>query len=116
MPSMYDSSVYSSLAPEAPPLPEAPLAPELPPLPAMVALSRPVQDMIATLNKFRHKHFRISNLEMETSGIYGLGHILGHQCLSVSAILADRVNNTFSMAPQKTIDKMIVQALELITA
>ena len=67
------------------------------------------------INQFRHKHFRISNLEMETAGIYGFGKILGHQCLSVNAILADRVNQKFSSNPQKIIDKMIEESLEIIT-
>ena len=71
--------------------------------------------LVQALNQFRHKHFRISNLEMETSGIYGMGSILGHRCLSVSAILADRIHNTFSPEPKKVIEKMIEQALEIIT-
>ena len=74
------------------------------------------KNLVGVINQFRHKHFRISNLEMETSGIYGMGKILGHQCLSVSAILADRTRNTFSTEPQKAIEKMIEQALEIITA
>jgi uridine phosphorylase len=67
------------------------------------------------IGSFRHKHFRITNLEMETAGIYGMGKILGHQCLSVNAILADRVNNTFSPNPHKTVQKMIEQVLEIVT-
>ncbi|MDB5284111.1 MAG: phosphorylase [Bacteroidota bacterium] len=73
-------------------------------------------DFIETVNKFRHKHFRITNLEMETAGIYGLGKLLGHQCLSVNAILANRIHQTFSSNPKKIIDKMIEDALELITS
>lgn len=71
---------------------------------------------IEALNKFRHKHFRITNLEMETAGIYGFGKILGHHCLSVNAILANRINQTFSKDPHKTIDKMIAESLEIITS
>jgi uridine phosphorylase len=67
------------------------------------------------IRQFRHKHFRISNLEMETAAIYGFGKILGHRCLSVNAILADRVNQKFSSNPQKIIDKMIEESLEIIT-
>jgi uridine phosphorylase len=74
------------------------------------------EGLVNVLNRFRHKHFRISNLEMETSGIYGMGKVLGHQCLSVSAILADRTRNTFSPQPKKVVEKMIEQALEIITA
>jgi uridine phosphorylase len=73
-------------------------------------------DIVEVLNKFRHKHFRITNLEMETAGIYGFGKLLGHNCLSVNAILANRIHNTFSDNPKKVIDKMIQESLELITS
>lgn len=73
------------------------------------------KNFIEVISQFRHKHFRITNLEMETSAIYGFGKMLGHQCLSINAILADRASHTFSTDPQKTVDKMIVEALEIIT-
>lgn len=72
-------------------------------------------DFIETIHRFRHKHFRITNLEMETASIYGLGKLLGHQCLSVNAILANRINHTFSTNPKKIIAKMIEESLEIIT-
>lgn len=72
-------------------------------------------DFIETIHQFRHKHFRITNLEMETASIYGLGKLLGHQCLSVNAILANRINHTFSTNPKKIITKMIEESLEIIS-
>jgi uridine phosphorylase len=77
---------------------------------------RTFPDFSKVISAFRHKHFRITNLEMETAGIYGLGKVLGHQCLSVNAILADRVNNKFSTEPQKVVNKMIEQVLEIVTS
>jgi uridine phosphorylase len=74
------------------------------------------KNFTSVVNQFRHTHFRIANLEMETAGIYGFGKILGHQCLSINAILANRVNQTFSADPQKIIDKMIQESLEIITS
>ena len=71
-------------------------------------------DLITLLHSFRHLHHRITNLEMETAGMYALGRHLGHRCLSVSAIIAHRIHNTFSAEPQKTIDRMISQALEIL--
>ena len=73
------------------------------------------KNFATVINQFRHTHFRIANLEMETAGIYGFGKLLGHQCLSINAILADRVNQTFSADPQKIIDTMIQESLEIIT-
>ena len=73
------------------------------------------KNFATVINQFRHTHFRISNLEMETAGIYAFGKLLGHQCLSINAILADRVHQTFSADPQKIIDTMIQESLEIIT-
>ncbi len=73
-------------------------------------------NFIERIHSFRHKHFRITNLEMETAGIYGFGELLGHQCLSVNAILAHRIDHTFSKNPQKIVDKMIEDVLELVTS
>ena len=71
-------------------------------------------DLITLLHSFHHQHYRITNLEMETAGIYALGGHLGHRCLSVSAILAHRISNTFSVQPQKIIDAMIMKALDIL--
>lgn len=72
-------------------------------------------NFIETIHRFRHKHFRITNIEMETAAIYGLGKLLGHQCLSVNAILANRITQRFSSHPAQTIQKMIEKVLEIIT-
>lgn len=60
-----------------------------------------------------HGH-RVTNLEMETSGIYGLGKLLGHECLSVNAILANRQTKEFSVKPKEIVEKAIVMTLEKI--
>lgn len=78
-------------------------------------LAQEFPNFIEIVNRFRHKHFRITNLEMETAGIYGLGKLLGHNCLSVNAILANRINQTFSGNPDKIVGKMIEEALEIVT-
>ena len=66
------------------------------------------------LTAFRFNNKRITNLEMETAGIYGLSKLLGHRALSMNAILANRVNETFSQKPAKTIEKLIVYTLDKI--
>lgn len=73
------------------------------------------KDFVSMLNRFRHQHFRITNLEMETSGIYGLGQLLGHQCLSVNAIIANRINQKFARNHKKLVNRMIEEALEIVT-
>jgi uridine phosphorylase len=71
-------------------------------------------DLIPLLHSFHHQGHRITNLEMETAGIYTLGRHLGHRCLSVSAILAHRIFNTFSVNPKGVIDRMITDALQIL--
>ena len=56
----------------------------------------------------------ILNFEMETSAIYGLGKLLGHECISLSAIVANRLAGKFSSDADATIDKLIKTTLEKI--
>jgi uridine phosphorylase len=73
-----------------------------------------IDELISKLNAFSHQNNRITNLEMETAGIYALANIFGHQAISVNAILASRVKLEFSKNPQKVIDKAIKMVLERI--
>ncbi len=54
---------------------------------------------------------KITNIEMETSGLYGLGHALGHEVISISALVANRIDGTFSQNPEKTVIRMIEESL-----
>lgn len=73
-----------------------------------------IPGFIQKINSFRHQEYRITNLEMETAGIYALAKILGHKALSVNAILASRVNFQFSKDPDVVVDKAIKLVLERI--
>lgn len=64
-------------------------------------------DFFEKWNSFDHKGHFISNLEMETAGIYGLSKILGHRAISCNVILADRIRGTFALDPEKSIDSLI---------
>jgi uridine phosphorylase len=74
--------------------------------------NKSIPNFIKQLSGISKDNFRLTNLEMETSGIYGLANILGHQAISVNAILASRVKYEFSKNPGKTIDKTIKLVLE----
>jgi uridine phosphorylase len=63
------------------------------------------------LTDFRFGQHRISNFEMETSAIYGLGKLLGHHCLAVNAIVANRVKKEFSKDGLATVEKLIQKFL-----
>jgi uridine phosphorylase len=68
----------------------------------------------AKMDNFSFNGERITNLEMETGAIYGLGKLLGHQCLSLNAIIANRASGTFSEDPYKAVDELIAYALDKI--
>ncbi|MBT5586168.1 MAG: phosphorylase, partial [Flavobacteriaceae bacterium] len=67
-----------------------------------------------SLESFRFKNQLITNLEMETSGIYGLAALLGHKAVSVNCILANRANETFSAHPNEVVKKAIKMTLDLM--
>lgn len=71
-----------------------------------------VPNFIAQLNSFKQDQHRITNLEMETAGIYALAKALGHKALSVNAILASRVKFEFSSNPNAIVEKAIKTVLE----
>jgi len=58
---------------------------------------------------------RISNFEMETSALYGLGKLLGHKCLTICVIIANRVVKQFTPDYKKSVELLIQQSLERLT-
>jgi uridine phosphorylase len=63
------------------------------------------------IDNFEYKGIKITNLEMETSAIYGLAKLLGHHACSMNAIIANRANGTFSKNPYKPVDELIEYTL-----
>jgi uridine phosphorylase len=64
------------------------------------------------MDKFEYEGMKMTNLEMETGAIYGLGKLLGHNCLSLNAIIANRATGNFSEDPYKAVDELIAVALD----
>lgn len=64
------------------------------------------------MDRFEFNGIKMTNLEMETGAIYGLGKLLGHQCLSLNAIIANRATGTFSNDPYKAVDALIDYTLD----
>ena len=54
----------------------------------------------------------MTNLEMETSAIYGLSKLLGHQAVSLNAIIANRAAGTFTKDTKKVVENLVVYGLE----
>ena len=72
-------------------------------------------DFIEELNKIQFINDRVTNLEMETAIIYGMSKILGHEAISLNAILANRENGTYSKKPSETINKLILLTLNSLS-
>ncbi len=63
------------------------------------------------IDSFNFNGIKITNLEMETSAIYGLAKLLGHHAVSMNAIIANRANLTFSNDMYKAVDNLIEYTL-----
>lgn len=74
-----------------------------------------VEDFNQQLTDFKHKENRITNFEMETSALYGLGALLGHQTCTVCAIIANRVVKQYSKNYHAAVGQLIQLVLERLT-
>lgn len=72
--------------------------------------------LLDDLNYYHNKSndFWLTNFEMETAGYYAMARLLGHEVLSVNAIIANRIKSKFSKDPDKVIDSLIKKVLERI--
>ncbi|WGD34493.1 nucleoside phosphorylase [Olleya sp. YS] len=79
-------------------------------------LRLPIQDngLNDKLASFNHSGQPITNLEMETAGIYGLSKLLGHRAVSMNAIIANRATGEFSSNPKQIVDDLIKYTLNKI--
>ena len=71
----------------------------------------PYPDLMQTAQNFNLNGQRITNLEMETAGIYGLAAALGHRAISFNVILANRASQVFSKKPEQVMDHYIRELL-----
>lgn len=69
--------------------------------------------LIDRLTDFSFGQHRITNFEMETSAIYGLGKLLGHHCLALNAIVANRIKKEFSKDGKVAVENLIRKFLEI---
>ena len=69
-------------------------------------------ELMEKLSSFRYEGLSLTNLEMETSGIYALSQLLGHEAVSMNCILANRSTGEFSSNPTKSVDELIKFCLE----
>lgn len=70
--------------------------------------------LFQTLNHFHHQGIWLTNFEMETAGYYSMGRLLGHEVLSVNAIIANRVQKKFANNATEIVDSLILKVLDRI--
>ena len=70
--------------------------------------------LMEELNYYHKGDFWLTNFEMETAAYYAMARLLGHEALSVNAIIANRVKNKFSKNPNKIVESLIEKVLERI--
>jgi uridine phosphorylase len=72
--------------------------------------------LVEELNYYHNKgsDFWLTNFEMETAGYYALGRLLGHEVLSVNAIIANRIKNKFSKDPNAIVEGLIRKVLDRV--
>lgn len=72
------------------------------------------QNLLQTYQNFRVCDFQLTNFEMETAGYYAMGRLLGHEMLSLNAIVANRITHEFAPNAEEVIDSLIVKTLDRI--
>jgi len=68
-------------------------------------------ELNSKMDSFNFEGNKITNLEMETASIYGLSKLLGHNAVSMNAIIANRANGDFSKNPGQTVAALIEYTL-----
>lgn len=71
-------------------------------------------DLMDQIASIKINNEQISNMEMETAGIYGLASILGHDAISLNAIIANRATGDFSDQSEGIMDQMIQKAIQIV--
>ncbi|PKV50966.1 uridine phosphorylase [Aquimarina sp. MAR_2010_214] len=81
-------------------------------------LRLPLQDneLNTKIASFAYENKKITNLEMETAGMYGMAKLLGHKAVSMNAIVANRATGEFSKNPKETVNKLIKYTLDKIVS
>ncbi len=64
------------------------------------------------LTSFAYQKYRVTNFEMETSALYGLGKLLQHDCCTCCLIIANRIRKEFKDNHTEDINLLIKTVLE----
>jgi len=79
-----------------------------------VRLKPAIPDIIERLGAVELEDFKLTNFEMETAGYYAMGRMLGHEVLSLNAIVANRISLEFADDPGAIVEELIIHTLQHI--
>lgn len=79
-----------------------------------IRLKNTLSGLFEQLDAVNYEGLRVTNMEMETAGIYGLSRLMQHQAVSFNALLANRRTGEFSQNAERTIDRLIQKVLGLL--
>ncbi len=80
----------------------------------LLRLQPKIENVIQKLSDFKYEDVAFTNFEMETAGLYSLGRLLGHEVLSLNAIVANRITHEFATNTEQVIDDLILKVLDRI--
>jgi len=72
-------------------------------------------DLNSKITDFSYNNKKITNFEMESSAIYGLSKLLGHNAVTVCNIIANRVRKEYSADYKISMKNLIVKILDRLT-
>lgn len=67
------------------------------------------------LHQFGFEDLKINNFEMETSAIYGLSRLMGHQACTVCVVVANRYNKSFTKDYHPAMEQLVDLVLQKLT-
>ena len=68
------------------------------------------------IENFDYQGWRVCNFEMESSALYGLGKMMGHNCLTICVAIANRVTEKFTTDYHPYVRKLVEATLERLSA
>ena len=77
-------------------------------------LAPSISDLHEKIGSFSFENHQITNFEMETSALYFLGQSLGHNTLTICAIIGNRLTQDYSKDYKKTVEEMVDLVLKRI--
>ncbi len=68
------------------------------------------------IEHFDYQGWRVCNFEMESSALYGLGKMMGHNCLTICVAIANRVTEKFTTDYHPYVRKLVESTLQRLTS